>query len=139
MHNAEQVERLCPANEMDSHGSVSSTTQGPLAGRMVKTAVVQQRDRHHALKQTDDDDPYGDPQSSRLPVWRWRTQIRADTAANATLTLSAHRIRATSEGKARFDLWILLQQKRKKRKHKGLSKACSYQRDYTFYLFIITS
>lgn len=62
------------------------------------------RDRHHALQQADDDDPYGEPQSSGLPVQRWRTQIRADTAANATLTLSAHHIRATSEAKRGFDL-----------------------------------
>lgn len=40
---------------------------GLFAGRMVK-AVVRQRDRHRALQQPDDDDPYGDPQSSRLPV-----------------------------------------------------------------------
>ena len=79
-------------------GLRASTTQGPYTGRMAK-AVVQQKDKLQALQQDDDDDPYGDPQSSELPVQRWRTQIRADTAANATLTLSAHRIRATSEAK----------------------------------------
>lgn len=50
-------------------GLPASTTQGPYTGRMVK-AVVKQKDRHHALQQADDDDPYGDLQSSRLPVQR---------------------------------------------------------------------
>lgn len=40
---------------------------GPFAGRMVETVVLQQLDRQHAPQQTDDDDPYGDPQSSQLP------------------------------------------------------------------------
>lgn len=40
---------------------------GPFASRMVETVVLQQLDRQHALQQTDDDDPYGDPQSSQLP------------------------------------------------------------------------
>lgn len=70
---------------------------------MVK-AFVRLGDGHHALQQDDDDDPYGDLQSGRLPVQRWRTQIRADTAANATLTLSAHHITATSEATGEFDL-----------------------------------
>lgn len=43
---------------MDSHGSASSTAQGPFAGRMAK-AVVQRRDRQRALQQADDDDTYG--------------------------------------------------------------------------------
>lgn len=38
----------------------------------------------------DDDDPYGDPQVSALPVQRRRTKIGADTAANATLALPEH-------------------------------------------------
>lgn len=40
---------------------------GSFAGRMVETVVLQQLDRQHAPQQTDDDDPYGDPQSSQLP------------------------------------------------------------------------
>lgn len=62
-------------------------------------AFVRPGDGHHALQQDDDDDPYGDLQSGRLPVQRWRTQI-----TNATLTLSAHHITATSEATGEFDL-----------------------------------
>lgn len=65
--NAELVGQLCAANLMDSYGSVSSTTQGPFASRAVE-AVVQQRDMHNALQQAGDDDPYGELQSSGLPV-----------------------------------------------------------------------
>lgn len=62
---------------------------------------------HNALHQPDDNnDAYGDPQSSGLPVQQWQNHIWADTAAaaDATLTLSAYHIRATSEAKWRFDL-----------------------------------
>lgn len=60
--------RLSAANSVDSYWSMRSTTQGPLAGRTVK-AVGQQRDMHNALHQAyDNDDAYGDPHSSGLPV-----------------------------------------------------------------------
>lgn len=76
---------------------------GPFAGRMVETVVLQQLDRQHAPQQTDDDDPYGDPQSSQLPDQQQRIQKRVDAAAKA-LTSCAHHIRATSEADGRFDL-----------------------------------
>ncbi len=47
-------------------GLRAAQPRGPLASRMVK-AVVQQRDRHRALQQADDDAPYGDPQIEQAP------------------------------------------------------------------------
>lgn len=58
-----------PLIERTAMGLRALTPRGLFGAKWRKAAVLQ-RDRHGALQQPDDDDPYGDPQSSGLPVQR---------------------------------------------------------------------